>query len=47
MNAKRWIVGVGSVLAAAVAVPVIAHHSRAAASQTFEVDYVLAQRNRF
>ena len=29
MNAKRWIVGVGSVLAAAVAVPVIAHHSSA------------------
>ena len=29
MNAKRWIVGVGSMLAAAVAVPVIAHHSSA------------------
>jgi hypothetical protein len=29
MNAKRWIVGVGTVLAAAVAVPVIAHHSSA------------------
>ena len=29
MNAKRWIVGIGSVMAAAVAVPVIAHHSSA------------------
>ena len=29
MNAKRWIVGVSSALAAAVAVPVIAHHSSA------------------
>ena len=29
MNAKQWIVGVGSMLAAAVAVPVIAHHSSA------------------
>ena len=29
MNAKRWIVGLGSVMAAAVVVPVIAHHSSA------------------